>query len=77
MKKKIILSIFLLAMLVSVFALTVGAMELGNYYDISKNESSNVSARLEENRECAGTYTLYISGNGEMRDFSARSQGRS
>ena len=63
MKKKIILSVTLFLMLLTLFALSISAAETIESWDISATESDNVTATLYDD------YSLVISGQGNMKNW--------
>ena len=72
MKKKILLSLALIAMLVSIFAISVFAANPVAEWDISKTENDSVTANLYNDENNSGYYTLIISGTGNMKSWNSQ-----
>lgn len=71
MKRKLILTTFLVVTLISIFAISVGAAEPVKTWDISATESDSVTAYLYDDTGNEGYYTVIISGTGAMKNNSA------
>lgn len=74
MKKKILLSLALVAILTVLFAISVSAAGPVQTWKISKTDSDYVTAYLYDNPEKAGYYDLVINGSGEMKDWTSTSK---
>ena len=73
MKKKLLLSLALIALLIAIFAISVSAATPVKTWDISKTENDNVTAYLYKDENNSSYYTLTISGTGDMKDWTPAS----
>lgn len=69
MKKKILLMFSMVAILTALLAISIGAVELIETWDISASNNDNVTAYLYADPNNSDKYTLTISGTGNMKDF--------
>ena len=69
MKKKLLLSLALIAIFTVILVITAFAAEPVEVWDISKTENDSVTAYLYEDENNSDYYTLTISGMGDMKDW--------
>ena len=72
MKKKILLALALVAIMTILLAISVSAAEPVEEWDISADGSGSVAAYLYEDDQNSGCYTLTISGQGDMKEWSSK-----
>ena len=71
MKRKIILSLALTALLIAIFAISASAADPVETWDISNTSSDNVTAYLYNDGNGSGYYALTISGTGDMKNWTS------
>ena len=70
MKKRILLAISMIAVMTVLFAVSVSAAKPVKTWDVSATENDNVTAYLYNDPSYSSMYTLTISGNGAMKNWT-------